>query len=578
MNQKFIISAVFLIFCLTSLTKCTEQKNITKENLTTPKKEAQIAENSIKNQHNQENNEANLRPERKLSLTTIDESGGLEPDRELKHYKKKKKKPIPVGKSKFKLKKPPKLLKFGNITPKYNPMRKKFFKDIIDELPNPVPPEKLIKKNGKLYRKPQKRLPPHKEYIKLWQAHTKMYPDVDKYQKMDKDLEALIDPTYAIPRPKVYKMKMLENDNPVFLLEYHGDMEHDYFKLHFPRLKPGQEKLTQVKKNLLKWFRIDPSQETIDVSYMIQDGKKCKNYVVAKYFNNRFYRKKNYIIEVFFQNEKPPGNALRAKAKLVNHVPTDNKYYGKNFLFTWKYQCSVIRKKMMNPRFFTCVPAIDEDGNFIDELYDVNAKLKDGRVFKDLLFSYLGVLKKKARPIYPEPIYSKTEPIPDAETLIKRRFETVLKKKYDIVKHFIGMEFMKKDMRDSLKNLKKDIDEYKLYYKTNVALGEKNYQDELKSQLWHFQKQLYSKMQKSKINYEIFQQKVYYINKYGINRSMGKMRGKLDTLNDMQIYYAKRRRFVLEEHIRRVIAFLHYVQYFREKTLERRIFEGRTSK
>ena len=522
--------------------------------------------------------------ERELSLSLATAPTPAKPERKLgrkrskrkkRRAKKKKEKELKVGKSKFKLQSPPDLLKFGSITPKYDPLRLKNNRDIIDELPNPVPPEVLISKNGKMYRKPLKKHSKHKEYIKLWEEDKKKYPDVDKYQKMDKDLENMIDPTFGVPKQKTLRLRSVENDNPVFLIGFHADMEHDFFKLNFPKLLPGQQRLKQIKTNLLKWFRINPAQETIDVEYMTQNGHETKNYVVAKYFNNRYYRKKNYIIEIFFMNEKPPGNDLRQMAKFVNPVPTKNKYYEKNFLYTWKYKCNVIRKKMIRPKLFTCWPAINEDKFFIDDLFVVNAKLRDGRVFQDILFTYMGADYKKARPLYPEPIYAKTEPLPDAEKLIKRRYQTGLKRKYKFILHFIDADMAKKSLVTAFDQFKKDIDEYKLYYKTNVALGEQNYQEELKNQLWHFQKELYSKFETSKKNYEIFQQKVYYSNTYGLNLSLLRMREKLDTLNDMRTYVVKRRRFVLEEHIRRVIEFLNYVQYFREKLLERRIFEGR---
>lgn len=500
--------------------------------------------------------------------------------RNLKRRKKKRQKKKSLTKKKkgkkqdFTIRlKPPKLPKIPDFMGPYKPFRRKP-KDFIDNLPTNIAPfqYKYIKGKKFLVR------PVYNEgkiYYQTWMNQEKGYPDTDKFSVIDQGLSSMSPALSQVPNPmKLMFKKFRDNANtPKFTPDINADFEYNYFTLNFPYLNPKVDRLKQIQNNLIKWMHIDPKSETITTKYFQQNGKTILNRVVVSYFNQQYYKKKNYIINVKFSTEKINMNHIAKLSKKVGGPQVSAKYYERNYQFTKNFKCNVIRKKLHNPKIFACEEEINEQNYILPDILLVSFVDKYTLLKKqDLLFSYIPFKKKMAKAVYPTQIWAKTEPLADPEQLILGRVN-VLKRRYKTMIPLIKSTIKRGKFQRSMAKLMADLAKYKLYYRTHVSLGELQYQKDLKIDLWDLQKQLYSRMEQVYRNYEGLLNKVDNINSYNINQEILKMRSRLDTLENFHTYYVKRRRFIIEEHIRKILNFLDYIIYLKERKIEGAIFE-----
>jgi len=515
--------------------------------------------------------------ERKLQLETNTDSASDDKERNLLFGLGRTKNILKPKKKKLKPLKPPNPPRRPRI-PKLMTLRKKKRrrpKDIIDLLPKKLDKYKFKKVGKKNYMIiPKYR--PIKTYMKYHGKEKKEYPNTDKYVSADAQLQTILPLTYGTPskKKKILLFKDMNNngDNPRFNPAMHADLEYDYFKLTFPYLDTRLDRLKQIRDYIKKWMQIDPNNEDVEIKYWNQDGETVLNRVVVSYFNRKFYKKKRYIIDFQFSMEHVIKKPLLKIARLVRSAPSNAKYFDKNYEFTLKYKCGVIRKKLLNPKIFRCTPVVNEQHYILTNLFLVDTVLYR-KMYKGLLFSYEGYKKQKPKPLYPNPIHAMTEPLGDPKDMILRRVKVL---KYDYRKTYkpIKKILERPEFKASLGNLKADIDEYKLYYNSQSMLGEKQYQKDLKSDLWQLQKQMYSHLEHVYKNYENMLRKIEESNSYNIEQEVVKVRSKLDTLQNFAVYLIKRRRFILEEHIRKILNFLDYIAYKKNRKFEKQMFDA----
>lgn len=527
----------------------------------------------------EESARAGLPVERQLKMEKSEAPKTEQKERQLFGKFKGKNKPPKPKKKKKKLKplvppKPPRRPKIPKLIT-MRPKRRRRPKDIIDRLPSTLDKYKYKVVDGKKYMiVPKYR--PIKTYMKHHDREHKEYPDTDKFVSADAQLETILPQTYGTPSRKkklrMFKDMINNGDNPRFNPGMHSDLEYDYFNLTFPYLDTRLDRLKQIRDYIRKWMNIDPENEDVEVRYFQQAGETILNRVIVSYFNRQFYKKKRYIIDFKFGIERIIKKPLLKIARVVrSHVPKE-KYYGKNYEFTLKYKCGVIRKKLLNPKIFKCTPVINEQHYILNNLFLVDMVLYR-KMYKGLLFSFEAYKPKKPKPLYPNPIHAMTEPLGDPREMILRRLKTLQPRYQKTYKH-IQKVLERPEFRAAIGNLKADIAEYKLYFNSQVMLGEKQYQTDLKTDLWELQKQLYSHLDHVYRNYEMMLRKVEETNSYGINQEVLKMRSALDTLQNFAVYLIKRRRFILEEHIRKILNFLDYIDYKKNRKFESEFFDG----
>ena len=508
----------------------------------------------------------NTNRERKLNLLSA-------VTKKLKNPTKTKK----TKKKKLKMLKPPKPPKRPSIPKKLTMRRQKRrrVKDIIDKLPNDLAKYKYKMVGKKKYMIIPK-YKPIKTYMKAHDKEEKEYPDTDKYVRVDSQLQTIVPITYGIKSKKQRTMAfndMFNNGtNPLFSPAIHGDLEYDYFYLEFPYLDTRLDRLKQIGDYIKKFMQIDPQNEDVEIRYFKQGGETILNRVVVSYFNRKFYKKKRYIIDFKFGIEKILKKSLLKIARVVRGTAPKEKYYGKNYEFTLKYKCGVIRKKLLNPKIFRCTPVINEQHYILTNMFLVDTVLYR-KMYKGLLFSYEGYKKKVAKPLYPNKINAMSEPLGDPKEMILRRVKA-LKPRFQKIYKSMQKTLNTGQFRAAIGNLKADIAEYKLYYNSQLMLGEKQYQKDVKSDIWNLQKQLYAHLERVFKNYENMLVKVEETNSYNINQEVLKMRSKLDTLQDLAVYLIKRRRFILEEHVRKILNFLDYIAYRKNRDFEAASFDG----
>ena len=320
----------------------------------------------------------------------------------------------------------------------------------------------------------------------LHEKEPKEYPDTDKFVRADAQLETILPITYGVKSKKMRTMAfndMFRNGtNPLFTPGIHSDLEYDYFYLQFPYLDTRLDRLKQIRDYIKKWMAIDSQNEDVEISYFKQDGETVLNRVIVSYFNRKFYKKKKYIIDFKFGIEKILKKSLLKLARVVRSATPKEKYYGKNYEFTLKYKCGIIRKKLLNPKIFKCTPVINEQHYILTNMFLVDTVLYR-KMYKGLLFSYEGYKKKVAKPLYPNKIDAMSEPLADPKEMILRRIKA-LKSRFQPVYKKMVKTLNKGIFREAIGNLKADIDEYKLYYNSQKMLGEKQYQIDLKSDIW----------------------------------------------------------------------------------------------
>ena len=511
------------------------------------------------------NKNTNMKKPRKLGLLSkLNKQHKADMKKKKKKKKKKKLKPLTPPN-------PPKRPRIPKLVTLRRQKRKRP-KDIIDKLPNTLDKYKYRTIEGKKYMIIPK-YKPMRTYMKYHDKEDKEYPNTDKYVSSDAQMQTILPRTYGIAKRKkdlIFKDMAQNGDNPTFNPSMHADLEYDYFQLTFPYLDTRLDRLKQIRDYIKKWMKIDPENEDVEIRYFKQGGETILNRVIVSYFNRKFYKKKRYIIDFKFAMEQIIKKPLLKIAKLVRDGGSSGKYYEKNYEFTLKYKCGVIRKKLLNPKIFRCTPVINEQHYILNNLFLVDTVLYR-KMYKGLLFSYEAFIKKNAKPLYPNPINAMTEPLGDPREMILRRVKALkhkFRKTYKPIQKILNRPKFKK----AIGNLVADIKEYKLYYNSQSMLGEKQYQKDLKSDLWELQKQMYSHLEHVFRNYEMMLRKVEESNSYNIEQEVFKMRSKLDTLQNFAVYLIKRRRFILEEHIRKILNFLDYIQYKKNRKFEAQMF------
>ena len=189
---------------------------------------------------------------------------------------------------------PPTLPKIPPLMGPYNPnsSSKRKPKDIIDRLPDPIPPPKFKIIKGKKVMLPVK-YKPKRAYYKKWKKTEKAYPNVDGNSFIESGLSILSPSLFQKPREKLYQMRSITSANPSFNPGMHGDLENDYFELVFPRYDPSIDRLKQIRSYIEKWMGINPQTEKIEIKYYEYLNKTIKNRVIVDYFNNAYYKQKN---------------------------------------------------------------------------------------------------------------------------------------------------------------------------------------------------------------------------------------------------------------------------------------------
>lgn len=469
---------------------------------------------------------------------------------------------------------PPTLATIPKLMGPYNEHaeKRKKKKDFIDQLPNPVPPQKFkIIKGKKVIKKVKYR--PKLTYYKHWKKEEKAYPFTDGYSFIDQGLSVMTPELYQRPIKKIYTMKTAMAANPAFTADIHSDIEDDYFQLVFPKFDPSLDRLKQIQTYIEKWMAIDKTSEKIDIKYYTVNNKTIYNRVIVDYFNMTYYKKKKYIIDVIFSIEKIHLNEIVKLSKFVPFKIPKNKYFEKNYLYTKKYKCNYIRKLLHKPKIFTCDEEINDQNYVLNNVFMVSFQdVYTLEMKTDLLFSLTKYQRVKAVPLYPERIWTKTEPIPDPKELIKKRIQA-LKTPYSKLYDEITPTLEEKRFKDSFDSLTRDINKYKLYYHTHKSLGEHQYQQDMKKGLWDLQKQMYLNMERIYRNYETIEFKNENVNTFNINQEVLKNRSVLLSDQDIHAFKVKRKRFLLEEHIRKIMNYLDFIYYLKQRKFENQYYK-----
>ena len=500
--------------------------------------------------------------ERKLLIDSI-----IKKSNRRKKRKKKKKKDSPLSPPS-----PPKLPKIPKLV-RIKKRKRRRKKDLLDKLPPVLDKYKYHKVGDQKYMIiPKYR--PIKTYLKKHDKETKEYSNTDKYSAVDSQLATMLPITYGTPgkkqRAMAFNALLKGGDNPRFSKDMHADLELDYFKLTFPYLDRRFDRLKQIQSYVKKWMAVDPTSEDVEIKYYKEGGLEVYNQVVVSYFNRKFYKKKRYIIEFTFAIEKVLKKKILKLAKIVRATPPKSKYYEKNYEFTIRYKCGVIRKRLLNPKIFRCHPVINSQDYILNNTFIVDTVLYQ-KMYKGLLFSFDARKRVMAKRLYPNPINAMTEPIGDAKEMIIRRLD-ILKYKFKRYKKDMVKILEYPNFKAAFGNLDADIKQYKMYYNSQVMLGEKQYQKDLVTDLWNVQKQFYTHLEWVVKNYEIMNQKNEEANVYTIDQETLKMRSRLETIQNAHTYVVKRRRFVLEEHVREILNFLDYIAYVRDRKFENLFF------
>lgn len=348
--------------------------------------------------------------------------------------------------------------------------------------------------------------------------------------------------------------------NTMFKPAFHDD-DIDYFNITVGLLEKGQERIDKVRSYLTTWMKLDPKTENISVYPLEINGIKVANRFKGVYLNKLSGFSKSYYFDINFQDNLADPTPYR-KERFVDINTDDDFGYGREYVHTLNKDCEGIRSIMMNVIKIACTPLINADGYVIMGTYRARIEIKTPTSFKisNRIFITEGDVQNEASQGIVQPIGTPQRPDSPFKAALKIISST---NNIGMIKDMDGPE-----VENRYKTCEAKIDTYNHGLILKQIQDEQAYLERVKDESWGALSEVRTREMAHIKTVDILRGAAEDINNYHIDLGVRMMNHLVDYMDKYKAYNSMSKYYKREIKITKLIDYLDYLWYLRDKELD----------
>lgn len=360
--------------------------------------------------------------------------------------------------------------------------------------------------------------------------------------------------------------RRLQDGNPIFKSEYHHQ-PIDYFQIVLYEFDRNVDRLSQVRRFLLNWMKIDPARESMTVTRYQLSHHSINNRYQVTYANSGMGVSKVYYIDVDFTD----GRSDRSRVPRVRtidylHSSNSNNNYLKLFQYTVEEDCRAIREAQHNPAEATCRMYRTNDNFVVPHVYDVQMRYVRGSrtvLRRGRFFVRSRIIGPESSPLTPEPVDLPTPP-----EIIRMVTDRVRRTPFFESKSLVLRQLAHRTMVDRISVYTNQIARWEMQNKDRMRNAEQNYHVNLRRALVNDRRNKRRDNMNFDRTYSIMRRSASRINAFNIRSIIRRTARRLEDLQTIRAHRAKARYYQREMALMDLMERLDHMRYLADRHLD----------